>query len=332
MKRWMGVALAFAGAAMLTGCIDEDLSECGGNFRIDYTVRLRTNLTTEISTELTTQEEVAMGELLRSQLGGVFTDHASDIDLSFFTGGAVAHEESHTLNASQGSFSVSLPVQQYRHLALANVAQEPLVSTVGRDQLATMSISQQEADIIDSHTAGLFSARLDMDVENRNQQFDVTLYMVNSAVALIIDRNGLQPEEMWGYVSGMATSFAVSDSTYSYDGSPTIRTLPIDQPNLYGLYAACMPSRNPQGSTVHGAPSSRAEGEGDGLWQFKAYVKLNGKVTETTLSVAAPLLAGNLKILKGKLDQDGRVVPTTQGVGASVKLDWKEGGNYDIGM
>lgn len=323
MKRWMGVAMALCALAATTSCIDEDLDDCPTKLRIDYTMRLRTNIDTEVTTELTTADEVAMGGQLRAALSNVFTDHASDVDLSFFTAGALSHEESHTLNASQGTFTITIPAQQYRHLALANVGQEPLVSVESPSELSALSIKQQQADIIDSHSAGLFTARLDMDVEGRSQEFHTDLYMVNAAAALVIDLNGMQPDDIQGYVCGMATSFAVNDSTYAFDNSPKVRTKALSTSKLHALYAACMPSQNPTTTT-----GTRADATG--LWQMKVYVKLNGKTTETILSVADPLRAGNLKILKGKLDSNGGISSQTQNVGASVTLDWKDGGSHDI--
>ena len=66
------------------------------------------------------------------------------------------------------------------------------------------------------------------------------------------------------------------------------------------------------------------------LWQFKVYVtKPDGKVTETVLDIEEPLKAGNLKIIKGELDDDGAVRPYDSTVGVSVRLDWNEGETFD---
>jgi hypothetical protein len=54
----------------------------------------------------------------------------------------------------------------------------------------------------------------------------------------------------------------------------------------------------------------------------------DGKVTETVLSVDEPLKAGDLRIIKGELDDDGAVKPHDSTVCVSVTLDWGNGGEY----
>ena len=66
------------------------------------------------------------------------------------------------------------------------------------------------------------------------------------------------------------------------------------------------------------------------LWQIKVYLtKTDDSVTETVLDITEPLKAGNLKIIKGALDDEGAVRPYDSTVGVSVTLDWNKGGTYD---
>ena len=77
---------------------------------------------------------------------------------------------------------------------------------------------------------------------------------------------------------------------------------------------------------------TRAEGDPT-LWQFKVYItKPDGKVTETVLDIKEPLKAGDLKIIKGDLDDDAAVRPYNSRVGVSVTLDWNSGGEYEWEM
>lgn len=326
-----GFIAAFFVAMSLVSCIDEDLSECGHDYRVDYSVRLRTNITTEISTELVTPTEQAFGGRLQGVLKDVFTDHARDIYLAFYTDdNNLSQHEQHQMDASEASYTLYLPVKDYKHLALANADAEPLVAIDGKPNLKTLALQQQDADTIGSHSVGLFSARLPMHVEDRNQDFDVTLYMQNCASCLVLSPGDAQPDKVWGYADGFANGFDADDSTYVFSRKTVVREslLRDESARLYGLYAATFPSRD-------SAPSltpSAAEGskESASLWRIYVYVKINGKITQTTLSVAEPLRAGQLRIIKGIIKPDGSIATNTQSVGVSVKLDWKPGGQHDI--
>jgi hypothetical protein len=57
--------------------------------------------------------------------------------------------------------------------------------------------------------------------------------------------------------------------------------------------------------------------------------KTDDSVTETVLDITEPLKAGDLKIIKGSLDDDGAVQPYDSSVGVSVTLDWNKGGEYE---
>ena len=81
------------------------------------------------------------------------------------------------------------------------------------------------------------------------------------------------------------------------------------------------------------ASSAKRAEAGPALWQLKVYLtKSDGKVTETVLDIEEPLKAGDLRIIKGELDDDGAVRPYDSTVGVSVTLDWGNGGDYEWEM
>ena len=329
--RGLAIVASLLATMGLASCIDEDLSECGHDYRIDYSVRLRTNITTEISAELATPTEQAFGGRLQGALKDVFTDHARDVYLAFYTDdGSLSQHEQHQMDASEASYTLYLPVKDYKHLAIANADAEPLVAIDGKANLKTLALHQQETDTIDSHSVGLFSARLPMHVEDRDQDFDVTLHMQNCASCLVLSSGDTQPDEVWGYADGFADAFDADDSTYVFSRNTVVRErLLLDESaGLYGLYAATFPSRDVAPSATS---SPRTAGvSADALWRIYVYVRMGGKITQTTLSVAAPLRAGQLRIIKGVIKPDGSIATNTQSVGVSVKLDWKPGGQHDI--
>ena len=55
----------------------------------------------------------------------------------------------------------------------------------------------------------------------------------------------------------------------------------------------------------------------------------DGTVTETVLDIDEPLKAGELKIIKGSVDDEGAIRPYDSTVGVSVTLDWNSGGTYN---
>ena len=64
---------------------------------------------------------------------------------------------------------------------------------------------------------------------------------------------------------------------------------------------------------------------------MKVYVKKqDGSITETILDIDEPLKAGELKIIKGELDENGAVRPYNSTVGVSVTLNWNNAGDYVV--
>lgn len=337
------LALSFLTATTFTSCIDENLKDCGKDYKVNYTVQLHTNISTEIETELTTDIERQFGVDLSSTLADVFTDHARDLDLSFYTDDArLAQHDTHQMDASQASYTIFLPVQRYKNLAVANTAVEPIVNIDGLQSLDAMRLVQTEnVDTVPSQQVGLFSARLPMEIENRDQEFHVNLYMQNCTACLVLDPGSVAISDVRGCVTGLASSFAVNDSVYSFDHSVPVRANKLRASNgrLIGLYATGFPSSDTRSSILPSDESQQSSlgrvfpsAETDNsLWQFKVYVHLaNGKTTESTLYVLEPLRAGNLRIIKAAIRDDGSLVTTTQNIGVSVKLDWKPGGEHDV--
>lgn len=351
-------AAAALAAVALPSCINEDLSECGKDYQASYTVQLHTNITTELETELTTQLEKAFGIELRSALSNVFTDRAQDLDLSFYTDDErLAQHDVHQMDASQAAYTIYLPIRNYQNLALANTAAEPLVQLDGLNMQRTLHLQQNEqADTVPSQSVGLFSARMPMEVEERDQEFHANLYMQNCTACLVLDPRTAPVADITGCVTGLASAFAVNDSTYSFDHSVPVRaTLQRSSTNrLLALHATGFASRDSlesPNSLDSRAPSATSKGAHSSatdkpahfsatdkaatgkpaLWQMKVYVRLRtGSVTESILSMHEPLRAGQLRILKATIRDDGGIVSTTPDVGIAIRLDWKPGGSHEV--
>lgn len=318
--------LSWAVPPLLASCINEDLSDCGSDYKIRYEVRLLTDIEAQIDAETETLPERGVAESLKAVLSRVFDDCAHDVDLSFYQDNhGLSHHESHVIEDKVASYTLYLPVRNYRHLATANDKIDSRVKLQGESSDRTLCLSQAETDTVDSHEYGIFSARQHLKVEQHDQEFYVPLYMQNSAAVLMVERGNVKISSMTGYLQGMADGFHVADSTYSFQRQALVRTLKVDNPHCECLYGVSFPSRD-------GIDLQRREaGAGNqGIWNFKVYVALpNGKITETVLHVYEPLQAGKVKIVKGVLKEDGSIEPQNPEVGATVELDWKEGGIYE---
>lgn len=311
----------------LSSCIDEDMSDCGKDYKIQYKLQLHTQLNTTIDADLDLSTEHGIANNLKQELGTIFTDHAKDNDLSFFTGETLSHHEANEMDANSVSYTIFLPRNAYTNLALANTGAASHVSIAGADKLSTLALSQEKTDTIDSHNIGLFSARLNIKEDDFNQNLRTTLYMANCASAVVIDKNNVQADEIFGFVKGMADEYMVNDSIYHYDNNTVVRAKKATVTETHeALYAVSFPSRD---GYYIGNDSKATDGEA-GIWEFHVIVKINGKYTENILSFPSPLKAGSLRIAKVTLHPDGSFESKTQSVGVSVKLDWKPGGQHDI--
>jgi hypothetical protein len=319
--------------------IDDDLSNCGTNYQLDYQLQLVTNMTTELQTQLTTQTDVSVATAVRNSLSSIFTDYAHDVDLSFYDvnkDSARLQHDTHIMDDKQASYTLYLPMHRYMHLAVANLVENPMVS-LAKDEYCHQSVLQQPAtDTIASHTTGVFSARLQMDVlEGIDQIFNVHLYMANCAATLVIDPCGHDLKNLRVFSTGFANQFNIADSTYSFaKKDPIVRTTRIDntENNQVAFTSVTFPSRNPSGTRTiidTDEPFITPTVE-DALWQFRIYyTEADGSITETLMGIHQPLLPGQLKVLKAYVGDDGQLHCDDQTVGISVVLHWNQGGQYE---
>jgi len=333
------VGLLLSAFWLAAGCstIDDDLSDCGNTFEMDYELRLVTNMTTELKTQLTTMTELSVANALTTHLKDIFTDFAHDVDLSFYDTegnlGRLQHDQ-HIMDANQSSYALTLPMRKYMHLAIANIKNNDVVNLLD-DEYSHSSVLQQTdglvtdgVEILPPHTTGLFTARQPMEVlSGVDQTFNVHLYMANSAATLVLDTKGHAFSDIKVYTTGFADAFYVRDSTYVFtDNHPlVIADRVATDSKLLCFCSVNFPSRDAM------PPSAMRRAKGTtSLWQFKVYLtKTDGSITETILDIDEPLKAGDLKIIKGELDDEGAVRPYNSTVGVSVTLNWNNAGNYD---
>lgn len=325
-------------AVAFTGCslVGEDLRDCETDYHLDYELRLVTNMTTELETQLSMETEVSVSNALRTYLSGIFTDYARDVDLGFYDvegDSTILHHEQHIMNANQSSYTLFIPVRKYMHLASANVIENSLLSIEKDDRCHETKITQIVRDTLPGHQAGVFTARLPMDIkEGEDQQFDVRLYMANCASALVVDTLGSSVRDIRVFMSGFATSFSLCDSLYHYDYTPIIKAdeLAVEEPSNGELafVAAHFPSKPvvETKSVIDTDDSDVAETSDQTLWHYRVYATLaDGTVTETLLGMRVPIKAGRLKLLKCRASSNGVVAPSDPTVAVIITMDWTPG-------
>ena len=343
-KRIISVLAAVALTVLPTGCdfvrITEDLSDCATLFRVKYNVTLRTNLSTQIQTVLRDRFEDEVADLLEDSLKDIFREFAHDVDLSFYTQDDLSYRESQIMDAGQATYTLELPVNDYRHLALANLANEEEVGLTQEERLQRSFLSQIVGDTIHGHNTGLFSARQDMNIlGNVDQEFDVTLYMVNCASILVIRTDsvgysqGVAYRDCQVYSSDFADGFFVNDSTFTHTTNPTVHDFRVTNPPVKRevYYAVTFPSCD-TAEEAHTLPETRADNSQTGandeerIWRKYVYVTLpNGDVTRTVINVREPLQAGQVMIIYAYMRPDGSIYSPNVEVSTSVSLKWNEG-------
>lgn len=337
-------ALLLIGAIAQASCnsIDDDLSDCGTDTAVTYDVRLLTNMDDELATVLGEPADAPVATALRSHLTPIFAERAHDLDIAFYqlagaglpspttptasttTTAPLYLRERHIIDARQAAYTLYLPLHRYQNLALANLADNSAVALSGADDAATVTLASAATT---PHTTGLFTARLPMDLSRAEGQhtYHATLYMANSAAALVIDTTGVTTQGITVTVSGLADAFNVNDSTYTYDKHITVSTQEVKAASGHQACYCTVAFPSPDSAPA----ATRADATA--IWTVYAYVDLpNGTTTRNVINVYQPLRAACLKIIKVRMQDDGSFQPVTTEVGVSTSLNWRKGGEYEV--
>ena len=339
MKRLACIVSIFA---LFIGCsiIDDDLSLCGNRYTIDYEMRMVTDMQMTINEELTLEIEESMSLALKDWLGPILSGRAHDLNVNFYSldGRDVLKQHwEDVIDATQKSYTLNIPREDYMHLAVVNIAENSTMSLSGEKHAATMRLEQRKGDTLTTQPTAVYTARekMLMAQDTTISKFDVHLYMVNCVVALVIDSLGVPLPEMDVQLSGTATGFNVLDSTFTFEHPSILRATRL-MDKCYAVVA--WPSKDAEerlpvtGYRLQG--NSKAKTEDETYWEVRSYVKLpSGSVTETVFSMHKPLEAGTIVIIRANMEEDGSLDPLNterNEVGVSVKLDWNDGGTHEI--
>ena len=288
-----------------------------------------------IDEDLSSAKEKPVADALKKWSEPIFTGTAHDLDMSFYSldgTGELKHHFADVINAKQKSYTLTIPREDYRHLAVVNIVDNPSVNLMGTAYAASMRIAQRQADTVASHATAIYSARLTMHMlQEGDLFFNVHLYMTNCAVALaVIDStHTTTPVIKQVLLAGTATDFSVNDSVYTFGKPSFVRAERVTD----WCYAAlAFPSRDALAGQSPAPGVNRQAAADDSLWQLNAYVQLpNGTITKSHLTIQKPLRAGTMQIIRVYMRDDGSLVPFQKTeVGASVTLDWTPGSEFEV--
>lgn len=330
----------------LQGCslIDDDLSVCGTDFELALQMELITNLDLELETVLSAETDIQTRTILHDYFSNIFTDHAHDIAIGFYSteNDELVYSIHDTIDANQSTYTFYLPKDDYHVIALANLDGNGVVTLADSANSRMANLVTLSQDTLPSQQTGLFAVSRDVTViDTADQKIDLTLHMASCAVALVIDTGDVHVLGMRAILCNTADGLYLRDSLYTFGKPKTVRmekieASPQSSPKREEENRAPMAYEEEQAQPyLFGCASFPSPDEPDGYgtyYQAKVYVTLpDGTTTETVLSVRESLPAGHLKLLKLQLQSDGVVLPVGTGeVGATVTLDWKDGGTHTI--
>jgi hypothetical protein len=213
-----------------------------------------------------------------------------------------------------------------------------VVSLYGTEQNATANFQVERKDTVQSQRTGLFRASRPIEVNDTVKTIEMHLSQVNGAVILVVDTTEYQPLDIVAYVDETASGMMIADSVFLFERKVVARTEKIEMPSTPQQAAATQDTDMPQAEhkfvclNAVTMPSRDEADENGAFFTVRAYVKLHdGTVTQNVLSVKEPLPAGQIVIIKLSLAEQGVIIPVEDSqVGATVKLDWKPGGEHDI--
>lgn len=336
-------------AAALTGCslIDEDISRCNNQVRLTYELRLDPEIIQELEDELDLHADEDIRAMLKNYVDGVFTNYARDVDLFFYDTNdpqSCLRSMSEMMNSSSNTYSLSMPVRSYKHIAIANSKVCENVKILASENYPTCKLEHEKAgDYYTPQRSGLFTVTRGLNVgEKANQRFRIRLGMANSATALILDMGkATEVTDVRVEVEGMATEFNLADSTYVYDENAVFATEEFSTGYKHCYAAVHFPSQDgPEEEEYEEETTDTKATEYDDddvvnperkLWRWKVYATLtDGSVTRSILEMRPPVKAGQLKIRNAFVMDEGQVGSNEVGVSITVQMDWRPGLDIEV--
>ena len=308
--------------------IDDDRSDCENSFSINYQLKVVSNINLQLSEQLQTSTGSQTLATLNSYLSPILQPTTSAVHLSFFpTDGSDPIHFDRETQGLRTAFSLSIPADNYRHVAVIG-QEDPSIFLRDTTEARTERLSQFLNDTVDSHNHAALAGTLDMNVANNaNQDWEIDLYPADASVAVVMKKNP-KVTRTRVFLADLATSFTPNDSTWHWEHNSLVRTDAVDitGTDSVAYCGVAFPSRMEAPGTID-PDVAAAKGA---VWRVVILSELpNGTTTRSVLYMAKPLKAGDIRVIRIRVNDDGGVSTSDSNVGASVTLDWKSGGEYN---
>ena len=308
--------------------IDDDRSDCENSFSINYQLKVVSNINLQLSEQLQTSTGSQTLATLNSYLSPILQPTTSAVHLGFFpTDGSDPIQFDRETQGLRTAFSLSIPADNYRHVAVIG-QEDPSIFLRDTTEARTERLSQFLNDTVDSHNHAALAGTLDMNVANNaNQDWEIDLYPADASVAVVMKKNP-KVTRIRVFLADLATSFTPNDSTWHWEHNSLVRTDAVDitGTDSVAYCGVAFPSRMEAPGTID-PDVAAAKGA---VWRVVILSDLpNGTTTRSVLYMAKPLKAGDIRVIRIRLNDDGGVSTSDSNVGASVTLDWKSGGEYN---
>jgi len=368
------VAMLLLVSPSLLGCglVDERQDDCPEEITLTCSINVVNNEEQEMDELLGTPHDRPLREALEGYLTNVFATTSHEVELFFYdqrSRGKMTFRQKEVMNAGQKVFSVRVPASDYRVVGVSNLSAVPMLSLKDEENSAGVAVVQKlSAKAVSSHPAAAFTARKRILVRDKDEQeFDMCFYMANSAAALVLNRDSCDVKSVRAEYIGLADTFKVLDSAYTFDQQAVIQADNIDvvpytaseedfsmeaDPFIYDIFWELW-TKTPLMLCGVGFPSPNVSSEVIGIypkiWTIDLYVTLeDNSVTRSQIYIGRPLVAGSLMIIKGWICADGSFTPRPEHepynpgpggpdeppadstvVGVSVTINWYDGGQYN---
>ncbi len=315
MQHWMIGGLSAALLLLSSSCIDDNMSDCN-NFTVRYKI-----------------EQDALPQTFKGSM--------DNLNMHFYDGGQSLAYHRHVERENMPSdnvYSISLPMDDYHHFAIANIAggSSGVASDLTVEPGSYKLAYESAADTVSSHGSELYVGRKQFTIVDRNQYVEVVLRPCFSQTRLHLSygTNPVIPvKQVVGYINRTASGFLCQDSVYEYD-RPVVVLMDEtgkDEKGLALFEAMSFPSKDEPGSRTESW--ERSESDENSIWNTDVYVNIDDKITRNTIHLSEPLKAGQSLDIYGVVRDDGSIdIGHNLQATVSVTIDWKPGGNIDVDM
>lgn len=313
--------LCLAGA-VLTSCINEDLSGCGKTYTLIYTTDAYDGLRDKLDDELSGKVPAAVIDTLETILSPAFGDKMRDMSFVFYNPlGETAHTGTHSVNDSRYEVGFYLQPDDYLHYSTSFNKEKHVFEVADTESQETYKVGYfSDADTIESQMTTLYSAKA--MIQAQTDTAHLLKRQLNSAIALVLKpRSGKPLGEASAFVRNTAVHFLHSDSTFVFDGKlPVIHADRADKDGITAFCAVSLPSILEMEADLEENPA---------YWEMDVYIKVDDKITKNVLYVETPLRAGEPEVIYLEVNDNGEVVEGPE-VAVSVELDWKPGLDFEL--